>query len=99
MATSAPETEPGQSQLYHCLAFGWLCGGIIEHASGKKFQEVLEEAFIYPLNIEGELYIGIPAGVESRLATLSVHRDDLSKLSQLSNRTDLPSTFQVDSIL
>ncbi|KAI4376225.1 hypothetical protein MLD38_014011 [Melastoma candidum] len=99
MATSTPETEPGQSQLYHYLSFGWLCGGIIEHASGKKFQEVLEEAFIYPLNIEGELYIGVPAGVESRLATLTVDRDDLSHLSQLSNRTDLPSTFQVDSIL
>lgn len=30
IALSAPETEPGQEQLYHYLSFGWLCGGIIE---------------------------------------------------------------------
>jgi aarF domain-containing kinase len=33
-----------------------------QHASGKKFKEILEEAFIHPLQIEGELYIGIPPG-------------------------------------
>ncbi|KAF5940413.1 hypothetical protein HYC85_021580 [Camellia sinensis] len=55
IAMSVPETEPGHEQLYHYLSFGWLCGGVIEHASGKKFQEILEEAFIHPLNIEGEL--------------------------------------------
>lgn len=27
---SVPETEPGSSQLYHYLSFGWLCGGVIE---------------------------------------------------------------------
>ncbi|XP_031281150.1 uncharacterized protein LOC116139610 [Pistacia vera] len=42
----------------------------IQRASGKKFQEILEEAFIRPLNIEGELYVGIPPGVESRLQLL-----------------------------
>lgn len=35
---------------------------VIQRASGKKFQEVLEEVFIHPLNIEGELYIGVPPG-------------------------------------
>ncbi|KAK0571202.1 hypothetical protein LWI29_012394 [Acer saccharum] len=102
MVMAAPETEPGQSQLYHYLSFGWLCGGIIEHASGKKFQEVLEEAFIHPLNIEGELYIGIPPGVESRLAALTLDTDDLSKFSELSARSSisstLPSTFQGSNI-
>ncbi|KAL7001850.1 hypothetical protein U1Q18_002998 [Sarracenia purpurea var. burkii] len=94
IATSAPEIEPGREQLYHYLSFGWLCGGIIEHASGKKFQEILEEAFIHPLNIEGELYIGIPPGVESRLATLTTDTHDMKKLSGISNRSDLPSSFQ-----
>ncbi|XP_023916925.2 uncharacterized protein LOC112028464 isoform X3 [Quercus suber] len=91
IALSVPETEPGQEQLYHHLSFGWLCGGIIEHASGKKFKEILEEAFIHPLQIEGELYIGIPPGVESRLATLTIDKDDLQKLlgvcSRLATRT------------
>ncbi|KAM7263186.1 hypothetical protein ACFE04_000869 [Oxalis oulophora] len=60
IAMTEPETAPDQEQLYHYLSFGWLCGGIIEHASGKKFQEILEEAIVRPLNIEGEMYIGIP---------------------------------------
>ncbi|KAF5774289.1 putative carboxylesterase [Helianthus annuus] len=75
IAMVAPETEPGRVQLYHYLSYGWLCGGIIEHASGKKFQDVLEEAIVRPLNIEGELYIGIPPGVESRLATVTLDHD------------------------
>ncbi|KAJ0715802.1 putative carboxylesterase [Helianthus annuus] len=77
IATVAPETEPGRVQLYHYLSYGWLCGGIIEHATGKKFQDILEEAIVRPLGIEGEFYIGIPPGVESRLATLTIDRDDL----------------------
>ncbi|KAJ0091575.1 hypothetical protein Patl1_12733 [Pistacia atlantica] len=98
IAMSIPETEPGQQQFYHYLSFGWLCGGIIERASGKKFQEILEEAFIRPLNIEGELYVGIPPGVESRLATLTLDTDDLNKLPERPPRPELPSTFQIDKI-
>ncbi|KAL4625109.1 hypothetical protein ACB092_05G000400 [Castanea dentata] len=86
IALSVPATEPGQEQLYHYLSFGWLCGGIIESTSGKKFKEILEEAFIHPLQIEGELYIGIPPGVESRLATLTIDKDDLQKLLGISSR-------------
>lgn len=99
IALVAPETEPGREQLYHYLSFGWLSGGIIEHASGKKFQDILEEAFVRPLNVEGELYIGIPPGVESRLATLTL---DTSELSRLSTRpgvsSTLPSSFSFDTI-
>ncbi|XAR69621.1 Cadmium-transporting ATPase [Bertholletia excelsa] len=104
IAMSVPETEPGSEQLYHYLSFGWLCGGLIEHASGKRFQEILEEVFIHPLNIEGELYIGIPPGVESRLATLTTDTDDLKMLSGLSNENGLsnypglPSSFQPQDI-
>ncbi|KAL7159655.1 hypothetical protein ABFS83_01G042700 [Erythranthe nasuta] len=98
IANTAPETEPGHVQQYHYLSFGWLCGGIIEHASSKKFQEILEEAFVRPLNIDGELYIGIPPGVESRLATLTSDMDEIKKLSEMANRPELPSSFQVQDV-
>ncbi|GAB2276038.1 hypothetical protein Dimus_010780 [Dionaea muscipula] len=97
IAMSTPETEAGQQQLYHYLSFGWLCGGIIEHASGRKFKEILEETFIHPLNIQGELYIGIPPGVEDQLATLTIDTDDISKLPNIS-RPELPSSFQPSQI-
>ncbi|KAL8107002.1 uncharacterized protein LOC141670700 isoform X1 [Apium graveolens] len=99
IAKTVPEGSPGQQQLYHYLSFGWLCGGIVEHASGRKFQEILEEAFVRPLGIEGELYVGIPPGLESRLATLTVDNDDISKLSGMTSRSDLPSSFQPGDIL
>lgn len=85
-----PETEPGSTQIYHYLSFGWLCGGVIENASGKKFQEVLEEAIVRPLHIEGELYVGIPPGVESRLAALTVDTEELQKLSGIRAGADVP---------
>lgn len=98
IALAAPETEAGHEQLYHYLTFGWLCGGIIEHVSGKKFQEILEEAFIQPLKIHGELYIGIPPGVESRLATLTTDMDDLGKLKTIQNQPGLPSSFDFSQL-
>ncbi|XP_031281106.1 uncharacterized protein LOC116139565 isoform X2 [Pistacia vera] len=98
IAMSEPEPEWGQQQVYHHTSFGWLCGGIIEHASGKKFQEILEEAFIRPLNIEGELYVGIPPGVESRLATLTIDEYDLKKYADKSYHSDLPPEFQLNKV-
>ncbi|XP_020578363.1 uncharacterized protein LOC110023342 [Phalaenopsis equestris] len=99
IAKCSPETEIGTQQLYHYLSFGWLCGGIIEHASGKKIQEVLEEAIVRPLNIEGELYIGIPPGVESRLATLMLDIDDIEKLVAIQSRSEIPGSLRQGNIV
>ncbi|KAL8244680.1 hypothetical protein R6Q59_010938 [Mikania micrantha] len=101
IAMAAPETEPGQQQQYHYLSYGWLCGGIIQHASKKKFQDILEEALVHPLNIDGELYIGIPPGVESRLATLTLDTNDINKFAEVSSPTSISNTssssmFQFD---
>ncbi|XP_071700403.1 uncharacterized protein [Rutidosis leptorrhynchoides] len=105
IAMAAPETEPGQHQIYHYLSYGWLCGGIIEHASKKKFQDILEKAFIKPLKIQGELYIGIPPGVESRLATLTLDTNDINNLPEVNSPTTTspsastsPFMFQFDVI-
>ncbi|ERN12506.1 uncharacterized protein LOC18440724 isoform X2 [Amborella trichopoda] len=102
MTMASPETEPGSEQFYHYLSFGWLCGGIVEKASGRSFQEVLEEAFVHPLNIEGEFYIGIPPGVESRLATLTLDTDDLEtfagRIGQANTVSALPVLFNTLNI-
>ncbi|KAF5815508.1 putative carboxylesterase [Helianthus annuus] len=97
IAMAAPETEPGRQLIYHYLSYGWLCGGIIEHVSGKKFQDILEESIVRPLNVEGELYIGIPPGVESRLATLAIDADDPSRLAPKAH-PGIPSSLTLTSI-
>ncbi|KAI3690319.1 hypothetical protein L2E82_48299 [Cichorium intybus] len=95
IAKVAPETEPGREQIYHYLSYGWLCGGIIEHASGKKFQDILEEVIVRPLNVEGELYIGIPPGVESRLATLTFDTNEFGRrAAATANTTTTAATRQ-----
>ncbi|KAJ7520651.1 hypothetical protein O6H91_19G015400 [Diphasiastrum complanatum] len=75
IASIAPQSTPGSEQKYHALSFGWLCGGIIEKAGGKNFQGLLEEALVKPLGVTGEFYIGIPPGVESRLASLTLSEE------------------------
>jgi hypothetical protein len=35
----------------------------VQKASGKKFQDLLEEVFVRPIGLNGEFYIGIPAGM------------------------------------
>ncbi|MCO5578766.1 hypothetical protein L7F22_032612 [Adiantum nelumboides] len=58
LADSAPDSRPGTKQAYHALTYGWLCGGIIERASGKKFQELLEEVLVCKLGVEGGVLCG-----------------------------------------
>lgn len=65
-----PAWEPGTATGYHAITFGWIVGGIIEHADGRYIQQVLAEEIARPLGLEGEMFIGIPDGVEGRLATL-----------------------------
>ncbi len=65
-----PAWEPGTATGYHAVTFAWVAGGIIQHASGRHIKEVLAEDIAGPLGCGGEMFIGIPDGVEERLATL-----------------------------
>jgi CubicO group peptidase (beta-lactamase class C family) len=65
-----PAWEPGTATGYHAVTFAWVAGGIIQHASGRHIKEVLAEEVAGPLGCGDEMFIGIPDGVEERLATL-----------------------------
>lgn len=65
-----PAWEPGTATGYHAVTYGWIAGGIIEHASGRHIQDVVENEIAKPLGVSGQMYIGIPDGIESRLASL-----------------------------
>ncbi|KAI5082819.1 hypothetical protein GOP47_0002562 [Adiantum capillus-veneris] len=83
LADAVPDAPPGTKQAYHALTYGWLCGGIIEKASGKKFQELLEEVLVRKLGVDGEFYVGIPPGVESRLASLTLDMAEFESAKSL----------------
>jgi CubicO group peptidase (beta-lactamase class C family) len=70
VANGVPAWEPGTATGYHAVTYGWIAGGIIQFASGRHIQDVVENEIAKPLGISGEMYIGIPDGVEDRLASL-----------------------------
>lgn len=35
----------------------------MQKASGKKFQELLDEVLVRPIGLDGEFYVGVPAGM------------------------------------
>jgi CubicO group peptidase (beta-lactamase class C family) len=65
-----PAYEPGTSTGYHAITFAWVAGGIIQHATGRHIRDVILEDIAVPLGADGEMYVGIPDGVDERLATL-----------------------------
>ncbi len=70
-----PAWEPGTATGYHAVTYAWIAGGIIQHASGRHIKEVLAEEIAGPLGCGDEMFIGIPDGVEGRLATLQTAED------------------------
>lgn len=69
IAQTTPIHEPGQHSGYHGLTYGHVIGGIIEHITGKSFEQVLQEELRAPLDLDG-LFIGVPDDAVDRLAKL-----------------------------
>ena len=67
-----PSFTPGTNRAYQARTFSWIAGGIIQKASGRHVKDVIREEIAEPLNLTDELHVGIPDGVEDRLASLDV---------------------------
>ena len=79
----APEWAPGTATGYHGLTYAWVCGGIIQHATGRHPRDLVVELIARPLGVEGELYIGIPDDLDSsRLTALNDFTIDLSGMPE-----------------
>jgi len=70
IANGTPAWEPGTATGYHAITYAWVVGGIVQGATGRHIKDVIREEIALPLGIGDEMYVGIPAGVEDRLATL-----------------------------
>ena len=64
-----PVWEPGTNTGYHALTFGWLNGEVVRRICGRSLGTFLRDDICQPLGIDG-MYIGAPAAVEPRIATL-----------------------------
>jgi CubicO group peptidase (beta-lactamase class C family) len=70
VANLAPAWEPGTATGYHALTYAWVVGGIVQGASGRHIKDVIAEEIAAPLGVSTEMYVGIPDGIEERLASL-----------------------------
>ena len=74
VAAGTPAWEPGTTNAYHAVTYGWLVGGIVRGATGRHFSEVIRTEVAEPLGVADEFFVGIPdePGVLNRVATLAI---------------------------
>jgi CubicO group peptidase (beta-lactamase class C family) len=62
--------EPGTKVGYHAYTFGYILGEVVRRATGAPISQVLRDEVAGPLGVAGELWFGMPAAEQHRLATL-----------------------------
>lgn len=72
MEEGVPAYPPGTATGYHAVTWGWIVGGIVQGATGRHIKDVIAEEVAAPLGVADEMYVGIPDGIEERLATLEL---------------------------
>jgi CubicO group peptidase (beta-lactamase class C family) len=68
LASEPPIWPAGECLAYHALTFGWLCGALVRRIDGRTVGTFFADEFAQPLDLE--LWIGLPAEVEPRVAQL-----------------------------
>ncbi len=68
LAQQTPMWNPGTAHGYHALTYGWLAGELLRRIDGRNIGRFVQEELSGPLGLE--LWIGLPAEHESRVAPL-----------------------------
>ncbi len=68
LQTQTPLWEPGTAHGYHARTFGWILGEVVRRVTGRTLGSYFAAEVARPLGIE--FYIGLPASLEDRVATL-----------------------------
>lgn len=79
-AKLAPMFAPGTTSCYHGLTIGWILAGLVQRVDGRTLGQIVREEIATPLGMADELYLGTPAEVHGRMATLydaPINPDDL----------------------
>jgi CubicO group peptidase (beta-lactamase class C family) len=68
LAAQAQESDPRTDLIYHPFTYGWLCGELVRRVDGRSVGRFFAEEVAEPLGLE--LWIGLPAEMEGRVACL-----------------------------
>jgi CubicO group peptidase (beta-lactamase class C family) len=63
-----PFSDPRATLTYHPVTYGWLCGELLRQVDGRSLGTFFAEEIARPLELE--IWFGLPAQHESRVATL-----------------------------
>ncbi len=74
VAAGTPAWEPGTTNAYHAVTYGWIVGGIVRGSTGRHFSEVIRTEVAEPLGVADEFFVGIPdePSVLNRVASLAI---------------------------
>jgi CubicO group peptidase (beta-lactamase class C family) len=67
---ASPAVAAAAAPAYHAFTFGWLVGEVAQRAGGRALPELLAAELARPLGLDG-VYIGAPASLDPRIATLT----------------------------
>jgi CubicO group peptidase (beta-lactamase class C family) len=73
LAAQAPERDPRAAFIYHARTIGWICDGLIRRIDGRSTGRFFAEEVARPLGLD--LWIGLPAELERRVAVLQYGPD------------------------
>ncbi|MBN9494695.1 beta-lactamase family protein [bacterium] len=90
IANLAPAWEPGTATGYHALTYAWVVGGIVQGASGRHIKDVIREEIAEPLGVGDSMFVGIPEGLEDRLASLQTAPPPSEEQRKASPMAQLP---------
>ena len=83
--------EPGTKIGYHAYTFGYIVGEVVRRATGKRISQLLAEEVAGPLGVADEIYFGMPASQQPRLARLEDAPPDPQMAAQMAAMPkDLP---------
>ncbi len=78
LESQSPYREPGSSQSYHALTYGWLVGEIIKRIDGRSVGQYFQEEIAQPFDLD--FHIGLPRENFSRCADMIMIQKDFIKL-------------------
>ncbi|THA50652.1 class A beta-lactamase-related serine hydrolase [Streptomyces sp. A1136] len=70
IADAEPRWRPGAETGYHAFTFGFLVGETARRVTGKSMRQLLHEWITVPLDIESDVYFGVPLDDLDMLARL-----------------------------
>jgi CubicO group peptidase (beta-lactamase class C family) len=70
LAKQAPQWTPGTAHGYHARSYGWILGEVVRRATGERFGRVLARELAAPTGLENDLFVGLPASQDPRVARL-----------------------------